>query len=142
MSTHPVSSDRDDLPQLVVRIPLRTGRGQNDREHHMVRARRVRHERWTVGLVLNTQKVKPALPCVVLLTRLAPAQRPLDDDNLRGSLKAVRDEVARWLGVDDGSDLVRWVYAQQKSPRWGVIVMVQEDDADEPPQEPMIEVTH
>lgn len=52
------------------------------------------------------------LPAVVLLTRIAP--RELDDDNLRGALKAVRDGVADWLGVDDRDKRVRWEYGQAK----------------------------
>ena len=44
----------------------------------------------------------------------------LDDDNLSGSLKGVRDAVAAWLGVDDRDRTrVRYVYEQQRAP-WGV----------------------
>jgi hypothetical protein len=49
---------------------------------------------------------------VVRLTRIAPRQ--LDDDNLRGSLKAARDGVADWLGVPDNDPRIRWDYAQEK----------------------------
>lgn len=56
---------------------------------------------------------KPAMPVVVTLTRLAP--RKLDDDNLASAFKAVRDAVAEWLGVDDGSDQYQWVYRQAKN---------------------------
>jgi len=52
----------------------------------------------------------PQLPAAVRLTRVAP--RPLDDDNLQRALKAVRDGVADWLGVDDRDPRVRWFYAQ------------------------------
>jgi len=33
-------------------------------------------------------------------------------DNLRGALKAVRDQVATWLGVDDADPRVTWEYGQ------------------------------
>jgi hypothetical protein len=50
---------------------------------------------------------------VVTLTRIGP--RDLDSDNLAGSAKAVRDAVARWLGVDDGPRApVEWRYAQER----------------------------
>ena len=49
---------------------------------------------------------------VVTLTRIAP--RALDDDNLRGALKACRDGVADWLAIDDRDPRVRWEYAQRK----------------------------
>lgn len=53
------------------------------------------------------------VPKVVTLTRLAP--RECDDDNAIGSLKAVRDAVARAFGVDDGpKGPIRWAYAQRK----------------------------
>jgi hypothetical protein len=59
------------------------------------------------------------------LTRVAPSNG-LDDDNLAGSLKGVRDQVAQWLGVDDKrSDVVRYVYAQYRGP-WAVQVSVVE----------------
>jgi hypothetical protein len=104
----------------VITIPLRTSSGLNAREHFRVRAKRVRKEREGVAWVLTTAR-KPALPCSVLLTRVAPSSG-LDDDNLAGSLKAVRDEVARWLGVDDRDRLtVRYRYSQRRGP-WGVCI--------------------
>lgn len=78
---------------------------------------------WTVA-----GKVPPALPCTVLLTRVSPGNG-LDDDNLRGSLKGVRDEVAAWLGVDDRSPLVTWAYDQRRSKVWAVAVEVRQPSA-------------
>lgn len=69
-------------------------------------------EREAVAWVLRAWHA-PALPCVVHMTRLAPSNG-LDDDNLRGALKGVRDELARWLGVDDRSPLVTWQYDQRR----------------------------
>jgi len=102
----------------VILIPLRTSSGLNMREHWTAKARRVKRERTIVGLALMGKK-KPAIPCSVLLTRVAPSNG-LDDDNLVSGLKAVRDEVAAWIGVDDKlSSLVRYRYAQKRGP-WGV----------------------
>jgi hypothetical protein len=42
------------------------------------------------------------------------ARIPLDSDNLSGAFKGVRDEVASFLGVDDRSDRIHWVYTQEK----------------------------
>jgi hypothetical protein len=36
----------------------------------------------------------------------------LDSDNLANALKPVRDEIAAWLGIDDGSPLLRWECGQ------------------------------
>jgi hypothetical protein len=46
--------------------------------------------------------------------RVAP--RRLDDDNAVAAMKGVRDEVARWLRVDDGSARVRFVVQQDPGP--------------------------
>lgn len=55
--------------------------------------------------------VAPALALLeVMLVRIAP--RALDDDNLRGALKAVRDGAADALGVDDRDPRVAWRYDQ------------------------------
>ena len=50
----------------------------------------------------------------VLLVRMSP--RKLDDDNLRGAMKAVRDAIAAWVGIDDGSARWEWCYGQRKGP--------------------------
>jgi hypothetical protein len=52
-------------------------------------------------------------PYTVMLSRVAP--RKLDDDNLRGALKAVRDGVADALGLDDRHPLIEWHYAQDRA---------------------------
>lgn len=103
----------------MISIPLRTNRGQNSREHWRARARRVKAEKLAVAWAL-TAEARPELPCVVVLTRTAPSNG-LDDDNLAGALKAVRDAVAEWLGVDDRDQRVRFVYRQARAA-WGVLV--------------------
>lgn len=101
-------------------IPIKTGRGLNDRELWPVRAKRVKREREAVSWVL-VQHERPSLPCSVMLTRIAPSSG-LDDDGLVGSLKAVRDEIATWLKVDDKDRMtVRYRYAQKRGP-WAVEV--------------------
>ena len=103
----------------MVHIPdFRTGRGLNAREHWCARARRVRSERDITAWALR-KATKPTPPLVVTLTRIAPSNG-VDDDNLCGALKAVRDEVAAWLGVDDKRrDVVRYEYTQRRGP-WAV----------------------
>lgn len=108
----------------VVIVPIRTVPGMNVRENWRARARRVKAERhataWALLIAQRPEKaVKPSLPCTVRLTRVAPSNG-LDDDNLAGALKAVRDQIAKWLGVDDKRrDLVRYVYAQRRG-EWAV----------------------
>lgn len=104
----------------MITVPMKTVPGMNAREAWQQRTRRVRKERKNVAWML-TQAERPQLPCSVILTRIAPSNG-LDDDNLAGALKAVRDQVAEWLGVDDRHSLqVRYCYAQRRGP-WGVTI--------------------
>lgn len=108
------------LPMAPILVPIRTVSALNSREHWQQRSRRVKKERETVAWYLATRAVKPALPLIVTLTRLGPSNG-LDDDNLAGSCKSVRDQIAQWLGVDDRkSEVVRYRYAQERAKEWGV----------------------
>lgn len=57
------------------------------------------------------------LPCNVRLTRIG---RRLDDDNLRGALKYIRDAIAELLvpglaiGRADDDERINWEYNQEK----------------------------
>jgi len=121
-----VALDGPRLPgemQVSFTIPVRTAPGQNAREHHMERARRVKRERDAVLWCWPRQPVP--VPCVVSLFRRSPKRgRQLDkDDNLPGSLKAIKDELARLLGVDDADPRVEWRYHQDVGA-WGVYVLI------------------
>lgn len=73
--------------------------------------------------------VKVPLPATVLLVRVAP--RPLDGDNLAAAFKAIRDEVAAWLGCGDGpKDPITWAYHQQRGPpkTYGIQIAITPDD--------------
>lgn len=98
-------------------IPVATALGLNSREHYMARKRRVANERYVTASVLRTSKLDlPPLPLVVTLTRIAPGT--LDDDNLPGSLKAIRDEIAAFLGVNDRlREVVRYEYSQRRGAK-------------------------
>ena len=105
----------------MIFVPIRTSTGLNAREAWHTRSRRVRAEREATAWLLRGA-TRPPIPCSVLLTRCAPSGG-LDDDNLTGALKGIRDEVAKWLGIDDRhSAQVRYVYAQCRTAPgvWGV----------------------
>lgn len=114
---------------------MRTGRGLNSREHWRARARRVSAERMETHIRLQGAARFLAGWLVhqsaggrlrVTMTRRSPATRPMDDDNLPGALKAIRDEVAAWLQRDDGDrGAWEWRYDQQRGP-WGVVVLIEE----------------
>jgi len=94
----------------------------NSRVHWAAKERAVRHQRESVRFALaGVARLDGATR--VRITREAPAL--LDTDNLAGACKAVRDEVAAWLGVDDGpTGPVTWEVLQRKAPGYGVEIQV------------------
>lgn len=82
----------------------------NQREHWAAKNRRKKSQQAAVILTLRPLGV-PHPPLDVFLTRIAPKR--LDSDNLAGSMKHIRDAIARWLGVDDGDDSVRYYVLQE-----------------------------
>ena len=99
----------------MIELPIRLESESNARGHWSAKHRRATCQRGVVVLALRTSKEPRALPCVVQLVRVAP--RALDDDKLRGALKAVRDGVADVLGVEDNDPRITWEYAQAKPDR-------------------------
>ena len=103
---------------MIVEMPIRTISEANCRDHWAKKARRVKEQRTLARvLVMNEVGRKRMLgrPVSVALKRIGP--RRLDDDNLRGALKAVRDGVADALCIDDGSAAVTWGYSQDSRRR-------------------------
>jgi len=93
-------------------LPIKTVGGLNAREHYMARSRRVKKEREAAAWVTPSNF---PLPCVVTLTRLSAGE--LDDDQVPGACKALRDGIADKLGIKDNDKRVQWRYAQAKVPK-------------------------
>jgi hypothetical protein len=88
-------------------LPLRIESTLNRREHWAKRAQRTKLHRFAA------LAVQPhPLPCVVRMIRIAP--RKLDDDNNIAGFKALRDGIAKRLGVDDADPRVKWEYDQER----------------------------
>lgn len=95
--------------------------GLNGRMHWAPRHREVKAIAATVRTMLSVHR-PPAGPWEVVLTRHGPR---MDDDNMAGVFKAIRDEIAKWLGVDDGNRRwVTWRYEGVESTQFGVAVRV------------------
>jgi|GEM_PF-804038 len=113
---------------VLVILPIRTPSCTNLREHWTKRAKRAKAHRLVARLKME-EKVErldhPSMPAAVIvrLTRIAP--RPLDDDNLRGALKAVRDGVADALAINDRDDRAMWLYDQRRGRPREHIVMIE-----------------
>jgi hypothetical protein len=120
------SADSSTLPKLpapafALRFPIRTVSELNARGHEPWRKthRRSSEQKWIVMLILGFSRTF-RFPVTVKLTRLAP--RKLDSgDNLNAFAKSIRDQIAKWLGVNDGdTSKVTWEYAQEKSDAYSV----------------------
>lgn len=80
----------------VLLAGLRTASEANQREHWRKRYNRQSVQKQSVQLEVGVRSAEfPELPVIVTMTRIAP--RKLDDDNLVGSFKAVRDALATLL---------------------------------------------
>ena len=104
---------------MKIEHPLRLGRGLNERLHWTVANVRNRKVATAIGWLLGGHR-RPLPPVTFILTRISPAPTPMDDDNLAGAWKAGRDEIARWVGIDDGKKhMVRYRYRGERGP-WGI----------------------
>lgn len=99
-------------------ITVKTVSEGNMREHWGSRAGRHKKQKTATALALKPYADCVKLPCHVTLIRISP--RPLDDDNLQFSFKAIRDAVADFLipglkaGRADNDPRITWGYDQRK----------------------------
>ncbi len=116
--------------KLTTTIDVTLKAGQNNCEMPRMRAIRAEKERKATSAALYAQ-IGTQIGCYAALsddeskgarvTCHRPYEmQPLDNDNLSGSFKFPRDEVAAFLGVDDSTDRIHWVYTQAKAERTGV----------------------
>ncbi len=100
-------------PSVRIEVPIKTVSEANRREHWAERAERVRQQRSLARMMLATNTARAPVGALrIRLTRIAPGM--LDSDNVHGALKAVRDGVADYLGVDDGDESLTWEVAQER----------------------------
>lgn len=97
---------------MKVTIPIRIESSLNLREHWRTRANRNTSHRAAAWMCMKAAGRIKVDRATITLTRIAP--RELDDDNLAGGFKSVRDGVSDWLGIDDGDKRLTWVYAQRR----------------------------
>lgn len=112
------------LPAKVVVSDLRIVSEANQRGEWK-RIKRKNAQQVRLWAKFWSMRERPKLPVVVTVTRLAPRMIRDRHDNLRSGFKGVIDEIARWLGCDDGSDAVRWVVEQQKHGGYGIEILIE-----------------
>lgn len=100
-------------------LELKTVSEPNVRGHWAKRAARTKAQRRKAQSLCAAPAAAVGLPVAVTLTRIAPSSG-LDDDNLRGALKAVRDGVADAFGLDDRDGRIQWAYGQARGKDYGV----------------------
>lgn len=109
--------------EVTTELPMKLPSMANLRLHWAAKAKTLKAQRHATGLALRgTARTwlthwmgmasNERLCLHVTLTRVGP--RELDDDNLQGAFKAIRDEVAAFVGLDDGSKRFTWVYRQER----------------------------
>ncbi len=133
------------LPFAVANAP----RGKQMGIAHAI-AGAAKKQRKTVRMMLDSQlpRLRSRVPSSLLhpyadakentyrVTMIRISAGTLDDDGLAGALKHVQDEIAAWLGVDDGPlGPVRWQRAQQRGPRGVYAVRIEIADDDPDPRE-------
>lgn len=98
-------------------IPLALPSHGNARyAHYGQRAKLIARQRRAILRSLPALLRRPELPVSIGLWRVS--KLPLDDDNQRPAMKAVRDAIAEWLGLrSDRDQRVRWLgYGHIKAP--------------------------
>jgi len=121
-------------------MPLKTVSELNCSEHWSIKAKRHRSQQKVVRLFYARYASSMAPPCSVRLTRLAT--RLLDDDNLVGALKWIRDEISECLIPDNRTFLdkkgkvrkvkgrrdcdprISWSYDQRRHPCLAIEVTI------------------
>lgn len=127
-----------EAPGLVFEVPIRTDGGDNDRRYKHWGARKRRADREHAAVYQACSAYHPAEGCNLLgvlrrmvakgpldvvVTRITPATRLSDPQNLGSKLKGVVDAIAKVLGVDDGDPRVVYRFREERGP-WGVRVEV------------------
>lgn len=117
---------------MTVTMPIRLLSEANMREHWFVKNKRKKQQQAIVQACWISERmnqVKWRFPLKITFTRIGA--RKLDSDNLAGSGKAVRDQLAKLLNVNDGDESkVTWHYAQRIGKRGEYAVEIEINPVD------------
>jgi hypothetical protein len=102
------------MAEFCASLPVRIESEANRREHWSKAAARKKLHRQTARLALQHIRDRPPAGAAIVVTMRRIAPRNLDSDNLASGFKAVRDGIADWLGIDDGSPRITWLVEQGK----------------------------
>lgn len=121
-SAHVVLPDMREAIEIVV--PVKIVSEANAREHwRLVNKRKKQQAQAWWACCMRSPAVTWKPPYYVVMTRLGP--KTLDDDNLAGGFKKLRDCIAESLAVNDGDvPNVSWHCKQEKSSAYGAKVLI------------------
>jgi hypothetical protein len=108
-------------------LPVKTGRGLNDRMHWAAKAKQAKKHRQAACYMSMGHKVWEVVPATITLCRMSWGT--LDPDNLQGACKHLRDGIADAYGMQDNDPRLVWKYEQTKVKRgqFGVRVTIEAD---------------
>jgi hypothetical protein len=115
---------------VVVRVPIRLVSEANTRENRFAKAARIAEQRRVTRLCLDAFSLRPPAPTpklvVTIVRLLGPHAMRFDQGgNRQGAAKAVQDEIADWLGIDDRhEDLVRYDVLEQRAAAHGIRIEI------------------
>lgn len=99
-----------------MRFDIKTVSEANTREHWAAKNKRKKAQQEEFSWRWKHWKLsgRPAVtfPCAITFTRYSC--NVLDSDNLAGAFKHVRDQLAIEIGIDDGSDKIKFEYKQER----------------------------
>jgi len=99
-------------------LPIKLVSESNNSDHWTKKRKRNKLIETEIWLKFKQERPNIPLPAHIKLTRISPRQ--LDDDNMVGSCKHVRDMIADQIlpglaaGRADGDKRMTWEYAQEK----------------------------
>ena len=103
---------------LTLETPIKLVSEANMREHWALKNKRKKAQQAAIQAYWKLHGFDQRtweFPLKITFVRIGV--RKLDSDNLAGSGKAVRDQIAKLLGVNDGDESkVIWHYEQRKGP--------------------------
>ena len=112
---------------MTIHIPIKLPSLANLRLHWraMDRLKKTQKERVLIAILEQDTSAGrvPELPVIVTIKRIG--KRRLDSDNNVISAKYVRDSIAKFYNVDDGSDQYEWRYEQEIAKEYGVEIRIE-----------------
>lgn len=101
-----------------MRFDIKTVSEANQREHWRTKHSRKKVQQADFAYLWRAHWPRPmAVEFPVTITFTRHSCKELDADNLAGAFKHVQDQLARELGIDDGSASVTWRYEQERIPK-------------------------